>query len=450
MPITSRLTRRDFLDRAAGLVAGAAGLSFLELGPRVRAAQAATPQQTNADRAVAAYEAMQSYFYLGDGTGLYRETYPSQGVNKYSYLWPFSRALVGTLDLVGVPASLVGGVSYQGAVDDRLAGLAMYWDGAASPPAYDSYVAPPLGPGGDKYYDDNAWVGLALVQHYRTAGTAASLAGADKLFAFAVSGWDGNTSDRYPGGLFWVQQGKGRGLTNHDRTTTANAPNAELGFHLHQLTGSPSYDGSTTAIGAKNMYDWVKSALYAADGTGPSPASAVPVDDDGIGRWLRNQGFGSVASVASGARYFDKVRGDGSIDPTLWSYNQGTMIGASVLQHRLSGQAASPCLTQAEAIASNALSYQGGVDYFSQPAAFTAIFFRNLLLLYPATSDSTLRANIVQSMQAYADEAWSGYRDAQTNLFYFSEEPARLVDQGAMVQIYALLALDANDYAELT
>jgi hypothetical protein len=47
---------------------------------------------------------------------------------------------------------------------------------------------------------------------------------------------------------------------------------------------------------------------------------------------------------------------------------------------------------------------------------------------------------------------------AATNLFYFTDagqpalgsQPARLQDQGAMVQLYALLAWNASDYASLT
>jgi hypothetical protein len=56
----------------------------------VAEAATTTNQQTNADRAVAAYNAMQKYFYVQGGTSLYRETYPWTGAKKYSYLWPFS------------------------------------------------------------------------------------------------------------------------------------------------------------------------------------------------------------------------------------------------------------------------------------------------------------------------------------------------------------------------
>ena len=91
---------------------------------------------------------MQQYFYApnvypGDTSSLYVEDYPQSG-NRYSYLWPFSRALVGTITLAGIPSSLDGGLEYQADVNDRLTGLSHYWDGAANPPGYDSYVTAPL------------------------------------------------------------------------------------------------------------------------------------------------------------------------------------------------------------------------------------------------------------------------------------------------------------------
>ena len=71
--------------------------------------------------------------------------------------------------LYGAPA----GQQILGDVGVRLTGLGHYADsaeisptGASQPPAYESAVAPPLGPGGATYYDDNAWVGLNLVHAY--------------------------------------------------------------------------------------------------------------------------------------------------------------------------------------------------------------------------------------------------------------------------------------------
>jgi hypothetical protein len=43
-------------------------------------------------------------------------------------------------------------------------------------------------------------------------------------------------------------------------------------------------------------------------------------------------------------------------------------------------------------------------------------------------------------MEAFADEAWKKARDPKTGLFHFSGRPATLLDQAAMVQVYAELA----------
>src|SRR5207248_4044069 len=123
-----------------------------------------------------------------------------------------SRALVGTLALAGVPSSLVGRSNYVSAVQNRFSALEKYWDTQAAQPAYDSYVISQGG--GDKYHDDNGWVALALIQQYRM-GLTTSLDRAEQLFAFAQYGWDTNPSDPKAGGVFWVNQGAGFGLSNH-------------------------------------------------------------------------------------------------------------------------------------------------------------------------------------------------------------------------------------------
>src|SRR5258708_2978947 len=192
-------TRRAVLLRGAGLVAGTLAIPLLGAtgwAAPVAEAAAASNQQTNATRAVTVYNAMQKYFYVQGGTSLYRETYPWTGGNKYSYLWPFSRALVGTLALAGVSTS------YTSAVQNRFTGLANYWDGRASPPGYDSYVLSQGG--GDKYYDDNAWVSLAFIEAYRTRLTTL-LDRATQLFTFAKPGADTIAQNPDSGRIFCVQ-----------------------------------------------------------------------------------------------------------------------------------------------------------------------------------------------------------------------------------------------------
>ena len=151
--------------------------------------------------------------------------------------------------------------------------------------------------------------------------------------------------------------------------------------------------------------------------------------------------------------FWNVARRDGSIDTNLWSYNQGVMLGARVLQYRLTREAS--FLQLAEGIARKALATYG--DFTGQPPSFNAMCFQNMLMLHSVTSDATLKATIVQTAQRYADWAWNNAR-AASHLFYFTDQgqpvvgrqPARLHDQGAMVQLFALLAWDAASYGHLT
>jgi hypothetical protein len=216
--------------------------------------------------------------------------------------------------------------------------------------------------------------------------------------------------------VYWVEQGRGTGRRNHDRNTVSTAPNAQLGLHLAELGA----DGAGHAVSPGDMYEWVNTALDAA----ARDAGAPP----GTGL------------------FWDKIRGDGSIDRALWSYNQGSMVGLNVLLARAAGPD-SPYAARATAIARKALHRYDGA-YEQQPAAFNAIFFRNLLQLHAASSDAGLRADIVAAMHGYADQAWSAHRDGD-DLFRFAGRPPSLLDQSALVQVLALLAWDPAAYGRL-
>ncbi len=392
---------------------------------------ATTTQQLDAERAVLAYNALQTYFYApnvypGDTSSLYAQSYPaSQSSNRYSFLWPFSRVFAGTVALAGIPSSLLGGTNYVADANDRLTGLSRYW----SANGYDSYPPAPYGNGGDKYYDDAGWVGFSAIQDYQLTGNPAALQDAWNVFNFAYpGGWAGGASFE-PGGIYWVNQGVGVGVGNHDRTTNSTAPNAELAMLL--ASADPANAGTYAAAGA-NMYQWANHYLYNVDN---------PADP---------QGPNPNYDPTQPALMFDKVRGGGTIDKTLWTYNQGTMISASVREYQLTGQPA--FLSEAEAIANTALSTFNESQYLNkQPPAFNAIFFSGLLELYGVTSNTALQSSIINTIQTYANDAWDYYRDAQ-NLFRLPSSQNsgyQLLDQGAMLEIYAMLAWNPINYGKL-
>jgi hypothetical protein len=391
-----------------------------------------TAQQLDANRAVATYNAMQRHFYAAsvypsDATKLYAANYPQSG-RRYASLWQFSRALAGTITLAGVPSVLVGGASYEPDVADRLTGLSRYLDPKSTPPGYDSYPPAPYGGGSDKYYDDQAWVGLAAAQNYAMTGDPTSLADAKTVFNFVYPGGLAGGASFDPGGVYWVQQGAGLGLANHDRTTTSNAPNAEIALLLENFdpANAAAYD-----TGASAMYGWVNHYLYNVNTNPTDPNAPNP-------NYATNQP----------ALIFDKVTGSNAIDETLYTYNQGTVIAANVREYQKTGNSA--YLAGAEAIANTALSTFNETYYIDHSAAFNAIFFRGLLVLYSATSDTNLQSKITQTIQTYANDAWN--HRSSNGLFSFASSSGtgyQLLDQGAMLQIYAMLAWTPSNYAKL-
>lgn len=329
-----------------------------------------------------------------------------------AHLWPFTRALIAGADLLGVAPSLRPGPELAAVLDRHERALERYFDSTGPGGAYASDVSP-RGFGTDRYHDDNAWVGLALIQLERLA-PAGRLARAAELWRFAQRGWDEREDQVCHGGVFWIEQGRGTGRRNHDRNTVSTAPNAQLALHLAQLDGNAG--GLPGRPGPEAMLDWVERSLA----------------HDGL--------------------YWDKVRGDGSIDRAVWSYNQGSVLGVHHLLHRAAAQHGDPRradhhLARAEAIARRSLELLTP-RLLEQPAAFHAIWFRNLLSLGASTSDHRLREDILSTMRGYAELLWRDYRGPD-DLLRLPRANGRvtLLDQSAFVQISALLAWDRERWA---
>jgi hypothetical protein len=358
-------------------------------------------RQRYGQRAALAYQAMLRRFRRR--SLMYRYDEGPAFLRSGAQLWPFSRALVATLDVAGIPGATTAELEPEHRLAEHLKVLEHYWDPSGPQAAYRSDVKR-----GDRYYDDNAWIGLALVQLERMRPNSGWLGRAGQLYEFAASGWD-----ERDGGVFWVEQGRGTGMRNHDRNTVSNAPNAELGLHLSELGQQP-----VTRVTPEDMYGWV----------------------------LRRLDAGAQSDAVGTGLFWDKVRGDGSIDHLTWSYNQGSMIGANVLLARRQAHEENPYLERAQIIARKALQEYAG-DYERQPASFNAIFFRNLLLLHAVSDDTGLREEILGAMRGFADAAWSEARDRR-NLFHLRGRPT-LLDQSAMVQVLALLSWEPEAYTRL-
>ena len=351
-------------------------------------------------RALIAFEAMQHNFYI-PGSGLY------QG-EPFSFLWPFSQALAATVTMRNVGGvsripGLPGALSHE--LSARLVGLRSYLDtdnsGApegtftSSLAAFDGTVAPPTGPGGTKYYDDNEWVGIELVRMYELTHSAVDLGSAEAIMAFVMAGWDTDPEHVCPGGIPFSNSSE-----NNERNTVTDGPGAELAVRLYQLTGNVAY-----LQFAEQAYDWTRTCLLQSNGL-----------------------------------YADHIGAHGAIARVYWSYNQGSMVGAGTLLYQATHDSA--YLYQARQTAKFALAYYTPERLGSELPFFVSVYFRNMLYLDSVTHDPPGP----KLAQPYVDYAWQHLR-LSDNLFVFGSPPSsQLLVQAAIVQIYGLLSSSPSTY----
>lgn len=361
-------------------------------------------------RGLEAQKALDTYF--ARGRNYYLETYPAGRSDSFmAWLWSYTQAMAANETLDSLLGGVEGNIAHQD-VENWLAGLSNYrTDGA-----YNASVRPPVGIIANTYYDDNDWTGLDLIAAYDATGDTNALNQAETMFNnYITRGWAyGAPCGGLTGGIYWVSTG---GQAFQDRTTTATAGAALLALELYAHTRNPAY-----LNWGQRMYNWVNQYLR-------DPSDGLYWDHISPGP------YGCV------------------IDKDKVTYNQGVMIAATFLLGQLlpinSPNMHSYALQQiaytvrAEQLAQATLNHYNG-QYDGQPAPFNGILFQTLGQLFPyAGNDPQLQNDIIQAMRSYSAWAYAHIRDARTGLYWFPhpEGAVFLLDQGAMVQIYATLAM---------
>jgi hypothetical protein len=143
--------------------------------------------------------------------------------------------------------------TYQTIVTQQFHGLEAYWDAKAPIPGYEP--APTRGNGHDKYYDDNAWIVITLLEAFELTHDRAYLARAQETARFVLSGWD----DKLGGGIWWHASHK-----DDSKNTCANGP-AAVGFLYLARVGPPS-EAAQWVEAARKTVAWTTAKLQAPDG----------------------------------------------------------------------------------------------------------------------------------------------------------------------------------------
>jgi hypothetical protein len=146
---------------------------------------------------------------------------------------------------------------------------AAYWNPAGPVPGYDSC---PFPRGADRYYDDNAWMVLQLIEASKVLRDGKYLQWAKDAMGYVLSGWD----DQVGGGIYWRENKK------QSKNTCSNAPSAFAAFQLGDKARG------------RQILTWLLPKLQ-------DPADGLMWDSAGIG---------------------------GKIDRTKWTYNTALTIRA--------------------------------------------------------------------------------------------------------------------------
>lgn len=193
-------------------------------------------------------------------------------------------------------AARLDSATYLPRLRDFLRGLRGYWTEHDGIGGFDVLPGPKPP---DRYYDDNAWMTLGLLEAYERTRDPALLQWAADTHRFVMSGED----DKLGGGLYWHEQDR------RTKNTCVSGPATVGALRLYQLTRKPEYLAQ-----ARRLYAWTNAHLQ---------------DTDGL--------------------YWDHIALDGTVNKTKWSYNTALMLRANCLFHALTGEKA--YLDEAERIA---------------------------------------------------------------------------------------------------
>lgn len=272
------------LSRVSGLIVVVL-LALATAGPARAEAAADKPSTSSAAKYGAETLAtIQSTFFMPDRS-LYAEQVKDGKPDHPSWIWDASIQL-GAL----CTAARLEPDTYLPQAKAYATALRSYRTTTHDRPGFD-VNPPPKNP--DRYYDDNAWICLSLLEAHALTHDPDDLKAATEAYDFMMSGAaDGSLG----GGIYW----------HEDRPTSKNAcssgPAMLASLAFYDRTREPRYLDT-----AKRLYDWTRARLQDPD--------------DGL--------------------VYDSIRvTDGRVNKAKYTYNSATLIRAACGLYRVTGEGA--------------------------------------------------------------------------------------------------------------
>jgi hypothetical protein len=259
--------------------------------------------------------------------------------------------------------------------------ITQYYSTAPPAPGFQAYVIKEEND--SRFYDDNQWIAIACLDAYNHSKNEKYLHIAKEIYRFMMTGFDTLSG----GGLYWKEDEK------NSKNTCSNGPGIIIALELYKITNEQNY--LDTAL---LLYDWVNANLQAPDGL-----------------------------------YYDNIKIPSlKIDSAIYTYNTGTMLQSNVLLFTITKD--KKYLKEAEHIASAAKDFFYKNNKLPGNYWFNAVLLRGEIALYKIDKDKS-------HIQFFIDDAnriWD--EENENGLIGKKGKRKRLIDQAAMIEIYARLA----------
>ena len=325
--------------------------------------------------------AIQKHFYDHASGYYFVELEPSKRETKhgyfrnYTYLWSLCALYQATNEIEKIEPDTILMVP-------MLANMNYYYDRALPKPGYSDYIMT-LKPG-ERYYDDNQWIGITSLDAYARTKKKSYLTLGKSMYDFMMTAYDNVLG----GGLYWVETSKS------SKNTCSNGPGVLVALQMYQATKQKSY--LDTAL---ILFNWTNKKLQA-----PSKL------------------------------YYDNINTkNGNVDKVILSYNTGTMLQSNIYLYEITRN--KKYLKTAIEIADASLPYFYGGETFRDGYWFNAVMLRAYQHLLKHNKDT----KYILGFKKCLDHALLKEKD-EHGLFVGKNGVYNLVEQGGMLEILARFA----------
>ncbi len=271
--------------------------------------------------------------------------------------------------------------------------LERYWDSDRTPSAYQAQPVDICVE--NRFYDDNEWIGLDMLQMYRSTNNGHYLDRALEIAEFIISGSD----DILDGGIYWCEQ------LRDTKNACSNGPACLFFLELYEITGNNDY-----FVKGVEFYRWNIRHLR---------------DEDGL--------------------FVDNIKVDGSVDGKKYAYNTGVMIQAAVTLFRIDENeeymSAAMRMAKGASIFFKTLSEDGHFECPDRMPWFMAVLLRGYEALMLITDNAEYAKELLEAV-IYTCRNGRDNNGLIGNDFGHIDENASkwLLDQAAFVEMCARAA----------